>query len=378
MENPANFPTPSSSLARPIVMMAGWMLLLLIWNLNTTGDGLLAKSITASSAVIIALFVSWHSRLRKAAFTVWVMACVVAAFCFPNAFLTWGDFQLKTLIVPLIQLIMFGMGATLLLSDFTRVFKMPRAVLIGMVLQFSIMPLVGFMLATAFGFEPAIAAGVILIGSCPGGVASNLMTYISKGNVALSVTMTACSTLVAPVMTPLLMKLFAGTYVEIVFMDWVVNILKIIIVPIAFGLVFNTILRRLNLRGAWLDRALSFTAMLGICFIIGIIISSSRNELLTIGFALVAVAIIHNAAGYILGYSGARLAKLDESSCRTVAIEVGLQNGGMATALAINVLKDPLAALGPAIFGPWMNISGSRLASWWKSRPPQDDGPDSE
>jgi BASS family bile acid:Na+ symporter len=214
---------------------------------------------------------------------------------------------------------------------------------------------------------------VILIGSCPGGVASNVMTYLSKGNVALSVTMTACSTLVAPIMTPLLMSLLAGTLVEIVFIDWVINIVKIIIVPISLGLIFNSVLRALNWRGEWIDRCLSLTAMAGICFIIGIIIADSRDKLLTIGIALVAASILHNAAGYLLGYFGARLARLDESSCRTVAIEVGLQNGGMATALAINTLKDPLAALAPAIFGPWMNISGSMLASWWGARPPKDE-----
>ena len=295
---------------------------------------------------------------------------MLIAFCYPHVFIRWGDFELKTLIVPLIQLIMFGMGATLTLEDFTRVLQMPRAVLIGIFLQFSIMPLLGFSLAMAFGFEPAVAAGVILIGSCPGGVASNVMTYLSKGNVALSVTMTACSTLLAPVLTPLLMYMLAGTLVEIVFVDWVINIMKIIIVPIAIGLIVNSILRALNRRGDWIDRFLSLIAMFGICFIVGIIIASSRDKLLTIGLALVAASVLHNAVGYVLGFYGARLAKLDESSCRTVAIEVGLQNGGMATALAINTLKDPLAALAPAIFGPWMNISGSMLASWWAARPP--------
>ncbi len=126
---------------------------------------------------------------------------------------------------------------------------MPRAVLIGIFLQFSIMPVVGFGLAKAFGFEPSVAAGVILIGACPGGVASNLMTFLSKGNVALSVTMTACSTLIAPIMTPLLMSILAGKIVEVVFMDWMINILQIIIVPIAIGLIVNTVLRAMSLRG---------------------------------------------------------------------------------------------------------------------------------
>lgn len=363
----------SGSVRKTIVVIVGfcvWWGAILVWNIQAAEGERLPGLVAVLSAVVGALLVTAQARLRKLAFTAWVVTCVLAAFCFPSTFVQWGGFELKTLIVPLIQVIMFGMGATLAVSDFTRVLKMPRAVLIGLFLQFSIMPVLGFTLARVFGFEAAVAAGVILIGSCPGGVASNVMTFLSKGNVALSVTMTACSTLMAPIMTPLLMNVLAGKLVEIVFLDWVINIVKIIIVPISIGLIFNHILRAMDRRSEWMDRCLSFIAMFGICFIIGIIIADSRDKLLTIGLALVAASILHNAAGYLLGYFGARLARLDESSCRTVSIEVGLQNGGMATALAINTLKDPLAALGPAIFGPWMNISGSVLASWWGARPP--------
>jgi BASS family bile acid:Na+ symporter len=364
---------PSTTAIVTILGSCGWLVLIATWNAYATDSATLARAVAVLSAVAFACAITVQASLRKLAFTAWVMTCVLAAFCFPTVFSRWGDFELKTLIVPLIQLIMFGMGATLAISDFTRVVQMPRAVLIGIFLQFLIMPLLGFALAKAFGFEPSVAAGVILIGSCPGGVASNVMTYLSKGNVALSVTMTACSTLIAPIMTPLMMYMLAGTLVDIVFIDWVINIVKIIIVPISLGLIFNSVLRALNWRGEWIDRCLSMTAMAGICFIIGIIIADSRDKLLMIGIALVAASILHNAAGYLLGYFGARLARLDESSCRTVSIEVGLQNGGMATALAINTLKDPLAALAPAIFGPWMNISGSMLASWWGARPPADE-----
>lgn len=354
-----------------ILCVCGGTLAILLWNIYATETANLAKVAAVVTAVTLACTATVRSGIRNLAFTAWVLTCVVIAFCYPSFFIAWGGVSLKTLIVPLIQLIMFGMGATLAISDFTRVLKMPRAVFIGIFLQFLIMPLLGYSLAMAFGFEPAIAAGVILIGSCPGGVASNVMTFISKGNVALSVTMTACSTLIAPIVTPLLMKMLAGTFVEIVFLDWVITITKIIIVPVSIGLILNSILHALDRRGEWFDRCLSWIAMFGICFIVGIIIATSRDKLLTIGLALVAASILHNGAGYLLGYLGAKLAKLDESSCRTVAIEVGLQNGGMATALAVNTLKDPLAALGPAIFGPWMNISGSMLASWWAAHPPQ-------
>ena len=166
------------------------------------------------------------------------------------------------------------------------------------------------------------------------------------------------------------MYLLAGTLVEIDRMDKSIKIVEMVVAPISIGLILNTVLHALKWRGEWIDRCLSLIAMAGICFIVGIIIADSRDKLLTIGIALVVAAILHNTAGYVLGYFGARLARLDESSCRTVAIEVGLQNGGMATGLAINALKDPLVALAPAIFGPWMNISGSMLASWWAARPP--------
>ncbi|MFV2069557.1 MAG: bile acid:sodium symporter family protein [Pirellulales bacterium] len=310
-----------------------------------------------------------RSSLRSFAFSLWVGAFVAFALAYPAFFLTWGGFELKQLLVPLIQIIMFGMGTTLSAKDFGRVLAMPKAVLVGIGLQFSVMPLVGFGLATAFGFQPEVAAGVVLIGSCPGGVASNVMTFISRGNVALSVTMTACSTLVSPLMTPLMMMLLAGRMIKIDFSNMMMSILSMVIVPIVAGLVANEVLRMLRLRGPWLDRLLSLVAMAAICYIIAIITALSRDELLGIGVALAAAAVLHNGIGYVLGYVGGALSGLDESTRRTMAIEVGLQNGGMASGLAVNVLKSSNAALASAIFGPWMNISGSVLASYWRGRP---------
>jgi len=384
---------------------------------------------------VLALFCMGHRFLKSFAFTVWVFAFVAASMFYPQGFMTWGKFDLGILIVPLIQIIMFGMGTTLSVADFGRVFKMPWPVLVGFVLQFSIMPLTGLALAKAFGFEAAIAAGVVLIGSCPGGVASNLMTFLAGGNVALSVTMTSCSTLVSPVMTPFLMEKLAGQYIEIHFLRMMFGIINMIIVPIAAGLVANRILysqRRafhrsgplaliaaggilagaamivwapaavftwgeaslqkdgfivgllligvvalaklvisVWLRGPenWMDKALPLVSMAGICYIIAIITARSRDDLVTVGPYLIAAAILHNFVGYILGYWFARAARLDETSCRTVAFEVGMQNGGMASGLAMNVLKSAPAALAPAIFGPWMNISGSVLATWWHRKP---------
>ncbi len=308
-------------------------------------------------------------RFRGFVFTLWVLTFVAAAMFYPSAFRSWGTFELKALMIPLIQLIMFGMGTTLSVQDFTRVLAMPRAILIGMGLQFTVMPLAGAGIAAAFGFDPTVAAGVVLIGSCPGGVASNVMTYIAKGNVALSVSMTACSTLASPLMTPLMMRLLAGQYIEIDFVAMMWTIIKIIIVPIVAGLIANRVLQMLKWRGPWLDRALSIMAMAAICFIIAIITSLSRDKLLSVGLLLIGAAILHNTVGYVLGYTGAWMAGLDETARRTVAIEVGLQNGGMASGLAVTVLNSPDTALAPAIFGPWMNMSGSMLASWWRERP---------
>ena len=316
-----------------------------------------------------AIYLQTRESLKTFAFTAWVLAFVAAGVAYPEAFMKWGDLELKTLIVPLIQVIMFGMGTTLSIKDFARVAMMPKAVAIGMLLQFSVMPLAGLAIATGFGFEAGVAAGVVLIGSCPGGVASNVMTFLSRGNVALSVTMTACSTLVSPIMTPLLMQFLAGELINIDVGKMMLSIVKMVIFPIVAGLIVNWILQKSKLTGKWLERIFSFVAMASICFIIGIIVAHSADDLLTVGAAVFCAAILHNGIGYVLGYWGARLIGLDESSRRTVAIEVGLQNGGMATGLAVNVLNNASAAIAPAIFGPWMNVSGSILASWWRRRP---------
>ena len=194
-----------------------------------------------------------HPFLKSYAFTVWVFAFVAASMFYPQAFMTWGRYDLSKLIVPLIQIIMFGMGTTLSLADFTRVLKMPWPVFIGFFLQFTIMPLVGFTLAKAFGFSNEIAAGVVLIGCCPSGVASNVMAYLAGGDVALSVTITSFTTLAAPIMTPLWMKVLAGAFVEVQFLKMMFDIINIIIVPIVAGLIAHRILysRQQVFRQSW-------------------------------------------------------------------------------------------------------------------------------
>lgn len=298
----------------------------------------------------------------------YTLSIIVAATLalFPQTFTQVGDFQLKTLIVPLLQIIMFGMGTTMSPKDFEAVAKSPKSVIIGLICQFTIMPLVGYTLAVNFDFPAEVAAGIILIGCSPSGLASNVMAYIAKANVALSLTITSCATLLAPVLTPLLMKLLGGSFIEIDFMKMMIEILKIIILPIGVGLAVNKIFRN---QTEFLNKYMPLVSMAGIAVIICIITAAGRESLLKVGGLLILCTLIHNLAGYLLGYWGARFLKLPEQDCRTVAIEVGLQNGGLASGIALQMGKVATVGLAPALFGPIMNITGSLLASWWSKKP---------
>ena len=323
----------------------------------------------ALAVVFAALAVStrWVRWLHGLGFTFAVLAVGSLAVAHPPLFVAWAGFELKRAIVPLVQVILLGMGLTLTVADFRRVLTMPWPIFIGFVLQFTVMPLGGLLFAWLFGLKGAVASGLILIGSVPGGTASNVITLLARANVPLSVTMTACSTLAAPIMTPLAMKLLAGTYVPIDAWEMMQSILTMVIAPLVIGIAVHHYLPALAQR---LARGLPVVAMGGICAVIGITIASSREQLLTVGLALFGAAVCHNAVGYILGYSLSRLARLNATDARTVAIEVGMQNGGLATGLAFEVLKSPATALGAAIFGPWSAISASVLASWWRRRVP--------
>lgn len=306
--------------------------------------------------------VRWMSGLG---FTFGVLAAGAAAFSFPAWFIVPGGFELKQIISPLVQLILLCMGMTLTLADFTRVLSAPRAVVIGAVLQYSIMPLAGFAFARLFGLEKEVAAGLILIGSCPGGVSSNVITYLAKGNVPLSVTMTAVSTLLSPLITPFAMQWLAGAYVPVEVGPMMLSILQMIIAPLALGFAIRCFLPRVADK---LVRVLPPLAMLSIALIVAITVALSRDDLVKVGLVLLAASACHNAAGYALGYGAARALGLDTRDSRTMALEVGLQNGGMATGLAFNVLQSPAAALAAATFGPWSAITSSTLASWWSRR----------
>jgi bile acid:Na+ symporter, BASS family len=335
-------------------------------NLSMFLAGILLITFWLAAGVLLQRTRNW----QPFSFSCWVLAVVSLALLHPDLFSRWGGRPASEFVPPLIQAIMFSMGVTLSAADFARVLLRPRAVLVGMVLQFTIMPLAGWGIAKLFAFPPEIAAGVILIGTCPGGVASNVITFLSRGDVALSVSMTACSTLLAPVMTPLWMSLLAGTTIPVAFDTMMWSIINIVILPTAGGLIVSTLLERKKLRRQWLDPALSAVAIVAICVVIGIIVAGARQDLLSVGLLVVAAAALHNAFGYAVGYGLARAARLSEAECRTISIEVGMQNGGMGAGLALKVLNSHQAALAPAIFGAWMSIAGSVLASYWRKHPP--------
>ena len=326
----------------------------------------------ASGPVVICFFLVLVLFLRSTenysgfAFTFVIFAAVAASLYYPQAFIGVGDFEFKGLIVPLLMIIMFGMGTSTSVQDFVGVAKMPKGVLVGLFLQFTIMPVVGFGLAITSGLPPEIAAGIILVGCSPSGLASNVMAYISGANLALSLTLTAVSTLVAPFITPFYMSMLANQFVPIDAMAMFISISKIVLLPLIAGLVFN---RFLHGKFPIIDKLMPTISMLGIAIIITVITAAGRDSLLSIGLVLVAVVIIHNLVGYLLGYGGAKLAKMDEASCRTIAFEVGMQNSGLASGIALEMGKVASMGLAPAVFGPIMNITGSSLATWWRGKP---------
>lgn len=315
---------------------------------------------------VLAFAFSGYEVLKGYIFTTMVFAGVSLAMFYPNYFIEVGGFKLTGLIIPLIQIIMFGMGTSMSLKDFAAVVKTPKGVVAGVVAQLAIMPIIGYLLANLSGLPPEIAAGIVLIGCSPSGVASNVMAYLANANLALSITITSIATLLAPFVTPLLMKLLAGEFVEIDVLSMMWSIVKMIILPIGLGLLFNKLLGK---KTQWLDKAMPLVSMAGIGLIIVVITAAGRDSLLDIGGVLIVLVLIHNLFGYFLGYGFARLVQMPERDARTIAIEVGMQNGGLASGIANSLGKIATMGLAPAVFGPLMNITGSILASYWHKKP---------
>ncbi len=388
----------------------------------------LYKPCALATAISLAIGLGSVSSLKGYQYTAWIISAVVAGMIFPEAFKNWGGVNLrdKTLILVIIQLVMFGMGTHMSLKDFSGLASTGKGVAVGLFCHFSIMPLMGLLLTKIFHFEPEIAAGIILIGSCSSGLASNVMVYLAKANLVLSVIVTAMATLAAPLLTPLLMKTFAGTLIMIDFVDMMMEIAKIVLVPIGAALLHDFLKRAMpsqkkkvygiavvaavwiivivavmhknvtdvslsqsiNLSGFFagaiiagvaynflynkfpsLDKIMPLISMFGIIYFTTVTTAAGRDNLMKVGVLLFIASVIHNAAGYFFGYWLSRLFGMDVNSSRTIAFEVGLQNGGMASGIAGSMSKLGTVGLAAAVFSPWMNFSGSILANYWRRKP---------
>ncbi len=285
-----------------------------------------------------------------------VLLVAAVAFLQPAMFI-WID--TKT-INPLLGVIMFGMGLTLSPNDFKIVLSRPKDILIGCLAQFTIMPLLAWLLALAFSLPKELALGVILVGCCPGGTASNVITYLAKGDLALSVGMTACSTLLAPLLTPLLVWLMAGTMVEVDTVGMLLSIVYVVIAPIVVGLFCQRFIPRLTKA---VTPYLPAFSSLAIAFTVGIVVSHNAERLLVGGTIVILVVMLHNLLGLSLGFLIGRLLHLEKPKCVALCVEVGMQNSGLASSLAnMHFAAYPLATIPGAIFSVWHNISGALAA----------------
>jgi BASS family bile acid:Na+ symporter len=363
-------------------------------------------------------------------FTVWVLVTVVVGMLYPELCLSIGglDMKNKHLLTAMIQLVMFGMGTQMTIAELKSVRRMSYPLMVGILLQFSVMPVVGWGIATALGMPPEIAAGVVLIGACSSGLASNVMSYIAEANLPLSLALTAIGTVTAPVTTPFWMWLLAGKWTRIDVVGMMMDIIKIVIVPvgaallhdwlrhttpgrrravIAVGLMPLAVAAATWFAGIWslpltesgeptklallelyaagavlvgigyhllwrawhgVERWMPAAAMFGILFVTLITIAKGRGQLMDLGVELFVASVLHNVVGLALGYALCKLSRVDERSSRTIAMEVGIQNGGMASGLANEMGKIDTVGLAAAVFIPWMNISGSLLANYWRRR----------
>ena len=389
-------------------------------------------------AVLVAVFgaaigIGAVAALRSYQYTGWILACVIAALLFPRAFQSWGGVNLsgKFLMTTIIQLVMFGMATQMHLSDFRGVARHPRGVLVGLVGHYSVMPIAAVVLVQFTDLPPEIGLGVILYGCVSSGLASNVMSLLAKANIALAVTITAFSTILSPLMTPLLMKVFGGTIVKVSFIGMMFDVIRITLVPVAAALLVDYLrtaapaaIRRVDVAaavsGLWLvgllvgfwnyaaahlsatglgvlqslsyvaaaivlarlyhlavtgplpaiETVMPYASMFGIMYYNTITTAAGRDALLDVGLILLAVGILHNVTGYLFGYWGSRLSGLDQRDARSVTFEVGMQNGGMATGLAASMGMIGTAGLAAAVFSPLGNITGSLLANYWSRRPP--------
>lgn len=292
-------------------------------------------------------------------FPLWVVFFAAAAFFTPAPFKTIGPY-----IPYLLGLIMLGMGLTMSIDDFKLVLTRPKDVLCGILLRYTIMPVVAFLVAKLLDLPPALAAGLILVGACPSGTASNVMTFISKGDTALSVTVSSFNTILAPIITPFIFLYLAGTMIPIQSDALLIDILKIVLLPVFMGIVLRMLASTVVDKFTKIIPAISVIAII---MIITAVVAVSATKLITVaGMAFLAV-ILHNSIGLFLGYTSSRVVGMSESKARAISFEIGMENSGLAVALAMAHL-DPMAAIPGAIFSVWHNFSGSLLAGFWSNR----------
>jgi|WetSurMetagenome_2_1015567.scaffolds.fasta_scaffold71370_2 bile acid:Na+ symporter, BASS family len=398
-----------------------------------TGNG------SSAGPFLIALFISLSFGVKAfqatkgLSFTMWMFTAVTTAMFFPQYFVSYGDFQFKRLITPLLQIIMFGMGAQMSLNDFTGVIKMPKGVAIGVFAHYLVMPLMALLITFVFKFPPEVAAGIILVGCVPSGLASNVMSLLANANLALAVTIGATTTIISPFVTPFLMKVIGGQFIAVDIWKMMLDIFEMMILPIIAGFIFNlynlrkdskkshsiqmisyfiiillanliymkvkntdftgylvetgkslgifyilpvvvALAIRYALKGnqVIIKKVLSMLSMVGIAVIVTVITAAGRDSLMSVGVLLLVLVVIHNLTGYALGYGVAMVFKMPEQDRRTIAFEVGMPNAGLASGLAMSIGNIATVGLAPAVYGPLMNVTGSTLASWWRTKVPKD------
>ncbi|MEK4284180.1 MULTISPECIES: bile acid:sodium symporter family protein [Ureibacillus] len=292
-------------------------------------------------------------------FALWVLLAAALAMWVPQYF-TW----IAPWITTLLGIVMFGMGMTLKLDDFKLVLQHPKGVILGIISQFTIMPLLAFVLAKTFQLPPEIAVGVILVGCCPGGTASNVMTFLAKGNTALSVTITSFTTLLAPIVTPALIYFLASEWLPVSFMAMFMSVVKVVLIPIILGILAQIFFKPVVAKSIDILPTISVVA---IVLIVAAVVSGSRDKIIESGLLILAVVILHNGLGYAIGYLAAKIFRMDYEDKKAVAIEVGMQNSGLGASLAATHF-DPISAVPSAIFSFWHNISGPILATYWSKK----------
>lgn len=292
-------------------------------------------------------------------FPLWALLFSLLAFFSPASFV-----PLKAYIIPLLMAIMFGMGMTLVPADFKRVFLNPGVIGIGVLLQYLLMPAAAFVISTVFDLPEMLLVGMVLVGSVPGGTASNVICFLAGADVALSISMTTISTILAVFATPLLTWLYIGEMVPVPMTEMMISILKIVILPVFFGVLINWWFQKHLQR---IEPIFPFISMVAIVLIIAAVVALNQERMLTVGAVIVVAIMLHNAVGILSGYWIAKWMGYSRKVCRTIAIEVGMQNSGLGVALAVKYFS-AAAALPGALFSIWHNLSGSLLAGYWQSQ----------